>query len=81
MSNPFRNPLKRKQFDSLLVAFENKNKILFTRDGLPNHGNSFAAHFWAGHDGINGGRFRPNDPQYRAVPSYVFYRAGQECAK
>ena len=79
MSNPFRQPAKRTQFDRLLAAFVRQDKLLFTAGGLPHRSNSFAGHFWAGHDGIDGGLYRPDDPQYRSSPAYVFYRAGQEC--
>jgi hypothetical protein len=79
MSNPFRHPLKRKQFDMLIAAFEQKDKMLFTRESLPHRNNSFAASFWAGYNGLTGGLFHPDDPKYREMAAYVFYRAGQEC--
>ena len=80
MTNPFRNPIYRKQYEDAIAAYQSKNKFLFHGD-QPHRSNSWAANFWAGFNGIDGGLFRPNDPVYRRSPSYVMYRAGKDCAK
>lgn len=77
--NPFRDPGAKRQFAMLIEAYRRRDKLLFTRDGKPQRGNSPASNFWAGHDGVEGGLFRPKDPGYRRSASYVFYRAGQAC--
>jgi hypothetical protein len=81
MMNPFRTASKRRQFQMLVDGYARGAPALFNPDGSRNYGNSFIAHFWAGYDGIDGGRFRPSDIGYRTSGSYVFYRAGQECRK
>ena len=81
MSNPFRTADKAKQFDSLVLAYQQQASFLFQADGNCRRNNSFAAHFWAGFEGINGGLFRASDPAYRRTLAYVLYRAGQECAQ
>ena len=79
MRNPFRNPIYRKQYEDAVAAYQSKNKFLF-HGNRPHRGNSWAANFWAGFNGVDGGLFRPNDPAYRRSPSYVMYRAGADCA-
>ena len=79
--NPFKDAKKRAQYQILMVAYASRNKFLFQTDGGRKVSNSFAANFWAGFDGIDGGLFRPNDPAYRKTASYVFYRAGVDCRK
>lgn len=79
MRNPFRHSGKRRQFDLLIDAWQRQDKLLFTRNGTPHRSNSFAAHFWAGFAGTDGGLFRPGDRIYQGSASYVFYRAGAAC--
>ena len=77
----FKNPQKREQYNRLMVAYASKDKLLFNADGTRHCRNSFAANFWAGFDGIDGGLFQPNTREYRNMASYVFYRAGADCRK
>ena len=79
MSNPFKSALYRRQYDKAVAAYQNKDKFLFHGD-QPHRSNSWAATFWAGFNGIEGGLFRPTDSTYRRSPSYVLYRAGKDCA-
>jgi hypothetical protein len=80
MNNPFRSALYRRQYEKAVASYKNKDKFLFHGD-QPHRGNSFAADFWAGFNGIEGALFRPTDATYRRSPSYVLYRAGKDCAK
>jgi hypothetical protein len=79
MKNPFRNPIHRRQYDRMVAAFKSKDRFLFHGD-QPYTGSSFAANFWAGYHGVDSGLFRPSDRAYRMSSSYIFYRAGQDCA-
>jgi hypothetical protein len=79
--NPFKDAKKRAQYQSLMVGYASRNKMLFNADGTQNRNNSFAAHFWAGYNGIEGVLFNPYNSQYRNTGGYVFYRAGADCRK
>ena len=79
MTNPFRNPLSRKQFDQCLEMYETKHRNFFLPDGSPHRNNSFAAAFWAGYNGLKTGLW--DYSSNKAQIDYIFYRAGQEVKK
>jgi hypothetical protein len=74
------NSVQRTQFNLLVASFRDKKPgLLFTKDGNRHRSNSFAAHFWAGYDGIDGGLFQPRSRVYRSGAGYIFYLAGKHC--
>jgi hypothetical protein len=79
MSNRFRDPTLRKEYDSAMAMFRAKHRNLFLADGSrpATPGNSFAAFFWRGYDGTNfGAGF--TDRASRQTLGYAYWRAGQD---
>jgi hypothetical protein len=72
--NPFKIDYSRRNFDGVVKAYETKGRMLFYPDGSRCNGNSFAADFWRGYDGINAKQW---DTESRKMLGYVFFRAGQ----
>lgn len=80
MSNRFRDPMMRQQYDAAVKAFEIKHRDLFTKDGEQHIGSSFARAFW---DGFNGrpGLGLGGYASERNSLGYAYWRAGQDCQK
>jgi hypothetical protein len=77
VKNPFRRDDLRKQFDDVVRCYESQSKALFatTTSGrkVGRAGNSWAACFWAGYDGMTTGARVPT----RNEISYPWYVAGK----
>ncbi|MEY5100845.1 MAG: hypothetical protein RJA36_3564 [Pseudomonadota bacterium] len=75
--NPFRDQVKRTQFDKVLLAYQQKKSVLFLirPDIGPcgRAGNGWSSCFWAGYDGMVRGVRVPA----KNLPAYVFYAAGR----
>lgn len=77
--NPFRTVLMRRQFEQVVECFDTKHSSLFTADGKPMRGSSFATQFWRGYFGeMERGRF---DLESRRSAGYIYFRAGEEIRK
>lgn len=74
MSNRFRNPMWRRQYDACLNCFHIRHKDLIHPSGIRNRGNDVADYFWRGYDHI-----KMNwDARSRQSPVYAAYRAGED---
>jgi hypothetical protein len=81
MSNRFRDPTMRQQYDGAMRAYKARHRDLF-RDGRQFVGSSFANAFWDGFNGRRGpGRGWAADAASRACIAYAYWRAGQDAAK
>jgi len=80
MSNRFKDKTLRREYDSMVQAFETKHSVLFHKDGTRTNGNSWAAGFWHGFDNdLPATRFPPGPN--RTILAYAHFRAGRDCAK
>lgn len=80
MSNRFKNPQLRAQYDSAIVAYQTKTRVLFNPDGTRCTGNGMASMFWRGFDGTKFGNGF-TDRASRETFSYASYRAGEDAKK
>lgn len=79
--NPFKDPVKREQFEQIVKAFESYDtnvNFLFDRNG-DRALNSFSTSFWLGYDGLKGGLANFSNAKFKQSGDYVFYCAGQTC--
>lgn len=74
MANRFKIPALRRQYDLAVRAYRNRHKDLVCPDGTPHRGNTVAAHFWRGYEGVSVNW----DAQSRTACIYAAYRAGQD---
>lgn len=80
MTNRFKDPTLRKEYDNATTCFKAKHRNLFCADGSRSMGNSMASFFWRGFDGTQfGAGF--TDAASKKILAYAYYRAGQDCAK
>ncbi len=80
MTNRFKDPTLRNEYDNATRCFETKHRNLFCSDGSRSMGNSMASFFWRGFDGTQfGAGF--TDAASKKILAYAYYRAGQDCAK
>lgn len=77
----FRAPERQQQYESVVSAYRERRRILFTPDGLRCRGNSFAAAFWAGYDGFDKGLWDFSQRAARGSVGYIFYVAGRDMHK
>lgn len=78
--NPFKRKFHRDAFAEMVYNWRIKASVLFHKDGSRCMGNSFASFFWKGYDGTRiAAGF--NDRASKEIVGYIYYRAGQECAK
>jgi hypothetical protein len=78
MSNRFKDPTMRAQYDGSVTAFRTKHRDLFDGSGVRRTpGSSFASAFWQGYDGkVMGNGW---DAASKATLAYAYWRAGQDC--
>lgn len=92
MHNPFKDPIRRRQFDDTVASYRRGREVtghlkrgetvlrsesfLFDRNGH-RAGNAFAAAFWAGYDGLTSGARVPA----KGWPSWSIYAAGKAVRK
>ena len=75
MSNRFRDPIMRAQYDAMVSCFRTRHKDLIYPSGARCRGNVAATAFWGGYDRVK----RPIwDAHSRQTPAYACYRAGQD---
>jgi hypothetical protein len=75
MTNRFRDPAMRRQYDACVASFRIRHPDLIRTSGTRCRGNGFATYFWRGYDGLT----RPVwDTNSRRTPAYACYRAGQD---
>jgi hypothetical protein len=80
VSNRFRDPTLRKEYDAAMQSFRERSRNLFMPDGSRTMGNSFAGMFWRGFDGTKiGAGFI--DRASRSTLAYAYYRAGQDARR
>lgn len=75
MSNRFRNPMLRKQYDQMLSCFRTRHKDLIYPSGVRCRGNAAAGAFWRGYDGLVNPYW---DAVSKQTPAYACFRAGQD---
>jgi hypothetical protein len=73
MTNRFKNPMLRKQYDACIACYRKKHRDLVRPDGTPHRGNTIATYFWRGFEGVTVNW----DAYSRGAPIYAAYRAGQ----
>lgn len=76
MSNRFRDPTLRKEYDAVAQMYVTKHRNLFAPNGERSNGNSVACFFWRGFDGtVMGSGW---DAESKKTLAYAYWRAGQD---
>lgn len=79
MTNRFRDPTLRREYEAAMQMFVTKHRNLFQPNGARSAGNSVAGMFWRGFDGIVlGGAW---DAVSKKTLGYAHWRAGQDARK
>lgn len=76
MSNRFRDPTMRREYDAVVEMFHQEHRNLF-HQGTPTRGSSLAGQFWHGFNGTSlGAGF--TDRASKEMLAYAYWRAGRD---
>lgn len=77
--NPFRQRMRRRHFDVVVRAYQNRHPDIIRPSGARCLGNSIAGYFWRGYD--NSIPERAWDAASKEMMAYVSYAAGRAVAE
>lgn len=87
-TNPFRNPILRREYDAAVKAYSLRHRDLFlppsgVRRSAANRtiGSSFAFYFWQGYDEAASPIHARWDAASRQIIGWAYYRAGRDIAR
>lgn len=82
MRNPFKDRIRREQFEAVVRMFDARDKGLFLSDGSPHRGNGFASNFWKGYDPKFAEMLKVRwDAASKQTNGYIFFVAGEACRR